>query len=87
MLPMWAISLGAMVFGLVLLAAALFGPRRTLVFDPAAREVREHGAADFGIRWRRRYAFDDLGPPAVTRVEDSDGPAYYRVTIPSARQT
>jgi len=82
MAPMWAITLGAMALGLVLLAAALFGPRRTLVFDPAAREVRELGAADFGLRWRRRYAFRDLGSPAVRREEDSDGPAYYRVVIP-----
>src|SRR5262245_22422009 len=84
MAPMWGIALGAMALGLVLLAAALFGPRRILVFDPVRREVREHGAADFGLRWQRRHAFRDLGQPAVTHVADSDGPDYYRVVIPCA---
>ena len=84
MAPMWVISLGAMALGLVLLAAALFGPSRTLVLDPLAQEVREFGAADFGIRWRRRYAFRDLGRPTVMRVEDSDGPPSYRVLMSRA---
>jgi hypothetical protein len=81
MLPMWIISLGALALGLMLLAAAVLGISRTVIFDPAGGEMLELSAADFGLRWRRRHGFRDLGSPDVVRDRDSDGPPYYRVVI------
>ena len=84
MAPMWIIALGAGALGLALLAAAILGPARTVIFDPAAGELRDLGAADFGLRWSRRYPFRDLGAPTVMRVYETDGPDTYRVVIPCA---
>jgi len=84
MVPMWLIALGAGALGLALLAAAILGPARTVIFDPAARELRDRGAADFGLRWSRRYPFRDLGAPTVMRVHETDGPDTWRVVIPCA---
>ena len=84
MVPMWLISLAAGALGLFLLAAAILGPARTVIFDPATRELRDHGAADFGLRWSRRYPFRDLGAPTVERVCETDGPDSWRVAIPCA---
>ena len=84
MAPMWLIALGAGALGLALLAAAILGPARTVIFDPATRELRDLGAADFGLRWSRRYPFRDLGTPSVMRVYETDGPDTWRVTIPCA---
>jgi len=84
MVPMWLIALGVGAFGLALLAAAILGPKRTVVFDSAARELRDLGAADFGLRWSRRYPFRDLGTPMVMRVHETDGPDTWRVAIPCA---
>ena len=84
MAPMWVIVLGAGALGLALLAVAILGPARTVIFDPAARELSDLGAAGFGLRWGRRYPFRDLGPPAVMRVHESDGPDSWRVVIPCA---
>ena len=67
-----------------MLVAAILGPARTVIFDPAGRELRDLGAADFGLRWSRRYPFRDLGTPTVERVDDSDGPPTWRVLIPCA---
>ena len=55
-----------------------------MIFDPATRELRDLGAADFGLRWSRRYPFRDLGTPSVERVHETDGPDTWRVTIPCA---
>ena len=82
MVPMWLIALGAGALGSALIAAAILGPKRTVIFDPATRELRDHGAADFGLRWSRRYPFRDLGTPSVERVTETDGPDTWRVTIP-----
>ena len=84
MVPVWIIALSAGALGLAILTAAILGPKRTVIFDPAARELRDLGAADFGLRWSRRYPFRDLGTPTVARVEDSDGPATWHVMIPCA---
>jgi hypothetical protein len=84
MVPMWIIALGAGALGAALLAAAVLGPKRTVIFDPAAGELRDLGAADFGLRWSRRYPFRDLGTPTVERVYESDGPDTWRVVIPCA---
>jgi hypothetical protein len=84
MLPMWVIVLGAGALGLVLLASAILGPARTVIFDPAAGELRDLGAAAFGLRWSRRHPFRDLGAPTVLRVHESDGPDTWRVAIPCA---
>ena len=84
MVPMWIIALGAMALGLLLLAASALGISRTVIFDSKAAEMLELGAGSFGLRWRRRYAFSDLGKPAVMRIEDSEGPPSYRVAIPCA---
>ena len=84
MAPMWFIALGAGALGLVLLIAAILGPKRTVIFDSARRELRDLGAADFGLRWSRRYPFRDLGAPSVMRVTETDGPDTWRVVIPCA---
>jgi hypothetical protein len=84
MVPMWFISLAAGALGLALLAVAVLRPKRTVIFDPLANELRDRGAADFCLRWSRRYPFRDLGTPTVERVEDSDGPPTWRVVIPCA---
>ena len=84
MVPMWIIALGAGGLGLALLAAAILGPARTIIFDPVKSEMRDLGAAGFGLRWERRYLFRDLGQPSVLRIEDSEGPTTYRVMIPCA---
>jgi hypothetical protein len=86
MAPMWIIALGAGALGLALLIAAILGPARTVIFDPVAGELRDLGAADFGLRWSRRYPFRDLGAPAVMRVHESDGPDTWRVVVPCAGQ-
>lgn len=87
MIPMWFIALGAGALGLALLAAAILGPTRTVIFDPATHELRDHGAADFGLRWSRRYPFRDLGAPSVARVYETDGPDTWRVEIARAGRT
>jgi hypothetical protein len=87
MAPMWFIALAAGALGLALLAAAVLGPKRMVIVDPAARELRDLGAADFGLRWSRRYPFRDLGAPTVERVEDSDGPPTWCVVIPRGGRT
>lgn len=74
MLPFWFIALGAMALGLLLLAAAILGITRTLVFDADAAEMRELGAGAFGLRWRRRVDLRELGAPDVRREDDSDRP-------------
>ncbi len=51
MVPMWIIALGAGGLGLVLLASAILGPARTIIFDPVKSEMRDLGAAGFGLRW------------------------------------
>ena len=84
MLPMWVIALAAGAMGLLFLTAAILGPARTIIFDPARAELRDLGAAGFGLRWGRRYRFRDLGQPTVLRLTDSDGPTTYRVMIPCA---
>jgi hypothetical protein len=84
MVPMWIIALGAGALGLALLAAAILGPARTVIFDPAARELRDLGAAGFGLAWGRRYPFRDLGAPTVMRHHESDGPDTWRVIVPCA---
>jgi hypothetical protein len=84
MVPMWIIALGAGALGAALLVAAILGPKRTVIFDPAAGELRDLGTADFGLRWSRRYPFRDLGTPTVERVYESDGPDTWRVVIPCA---
>jgi hypothetical protein len=84
MLPMRVIAPGAGALGRALLVAAMLGGSRTLVFDPAAGEMRELGAARFGLRWRRAHGFRDLGGPDVLRDQDSDGPSCYRVMISRA---
>ena len=84
MAPMWFISLAAGALGSALLAAAILGPARTVIFDPVAGELRDLGAADFGLRWSRRYPFRDLGTPTVARVHETDGPDTWRVMIPCA---
>ncbi len=82
MLPMWIIALGAMSIGVLLLAAAILGISRTLIFDAAAGEMRELGAGAFGLRWGRRQNLRDLGAPEVSRETDSEGPTRYAVMIP-----
>jgi len=84
MAPMWIIALAAGALGLAILAAAILGPKRTVIFDPATRELRDLGAADFGLRWSRRYSFRDLGTPIVERVRETDGPDSWRVMMPCA---
>jgi hypothetical protein len=84
MAPMWFIALAAGALGLALLAAAILGPKRAVIFDPVARELSDHGAADFGLRWSRRWPFRDLGAPSVMRVTETDGPDTWRVVIPCA---
>lgn len=84
MAPMWFIALGAGALGLVLLIAAILGPKRTVIFDSARRELCDLGAADIGLRWSRRYPFRDLGAPSVMRVTETDGPDTWRVVIPCA---
>lgn len=84
MAPMWFIAVGAGALGLVLLVAAILGPARTVIFDPAARELRDLGAAGFGLAWGRRYPFRDLGAPTVMRRHESDGPDTWRVVVPCA---
>lgn len=86
MLPMWIIALGAMALGLVLLAAAILGPSRELIFDAVAAELRELGAGAFGLRWQNRYSFRELGVPAVQHETETDGPTRFAVMIPCARR-
>ena len=85
MVPMWIIALGAGALGLLLLAAAILGLSRRLIFDAVAAEVRELGAGAFGLRWQNRYLFRELGAPAVQRETDSEGPTRFAVMIPCAR--
>ncbi len=84
MAPMWFIALGAGALGLILLAAAILGPARTVIFDPKMRELRDLGAAGFGLAWSRRYPFRDLGAPDVMRRHESDGPDTWRVVVSCA---
>ncbi len=86
MVPMWIIALGAGGMGVLLLTAAILGPARTIIFDPAKAELRDLGAAGFGLRWGRRYRFRDLGLPTVLPITDSEGPTTYRIMIPCAGQ-
>ncbi len=85
MLPMWVIALGAGTLGQVFLSASILGLSRRLIFDGVAAELREFGAGAFGLRWQNRYAFRELGAPAVQREADSDGPTRFSVMIPCAR--
>lgn len=84
MAPMWFIALGAGALGLILLGAAILGPARTVIFDPKMRELRDLGAAGFGLAWSRRYPFRDLGAPDVMRRHESDGPDTWRVVVSCA---
>lgn len=85
MLPMWIIALGAGALGIVFLLAGILGLSRRLIFDAVAAELRELGAGAFGLRWQNRYAFRELGAPAVQRETDSEGPTRFAVLIPCMR--
>ena len=84
MVPMWIISLAAGALGLALARRRHPRPGAHRDLRSGGRELRDLGAADFGLRWSRRYPFRDLGTPTVERVDDSDGPPTWRVMIPCA---
>src|SRR5262245_37638426 len=71
MVPMWILSLLAMALGVGLLAGAVLGLLHVLIVNPRTGYLVELGAGSFGIRWRKRYAFRDLGPPIVVRDDSS----------------
>jgi hypothetical protein len=84
LLPAWFIVLVAGALGLALIVAAILGLSRQVVVDAKMRELRELGAGAFGLRFRRRTDFRDLGAPIVRRQYRESGPDNFVVQMPRA---
>jgi hypothetical protein len=79
MLPFWVISLGALSIGLPLLASAMLGGGRTLVFDFAARTLVERVEGSFRFGWTRTRSFAQIAALAVVEDRWTDGPAEWLI--------
>jgi hypothetical protein len=82
MIPFWVIAGGALLVGLVFLAAAVFGFAKTVSFDRKRRQMILRADGIFRISRIWSYPFDCLGMPAVRADSSSDGPTVYRLEIP-----
>jgi hypothetical protein len=84
MIPLWVIAGGALLVGLVCLAAAVLGYAKTVSFDRTRRRMVLRAEGLFGISRLYSYPFDRLGMPAVRADSSSEGPTAYRLEIPIA---
>jgi hypothetical protein len=88
-LPFTLIGCLAGVIGAVGLGLALLGPRRRVVIDAVARQVREETETAVGTRWVRCIPFDDIRSVLVGEERQTDGPNEHVVVLdaPSKRVT